>query len=86
MPEVQVKDHVDDKNTFELLNPSNPLYPIILTSRRDHIKTLWLEEIREFAVDSDFVGKLRQPEVITKNILYFVLFLLQTPLRNKHRL
>lgn len=57
LPEIQIKDYPEDKCTFELLNSANPSYPLKLTSRRDHIKPIWLEEIREFAVDSDFVGE-----------------------------
>ncbi|XP_025153244.1 obscurin isoform X6 [Harpegnathos saltator] len=51
LPEVEVKDHLNDIRSFELHNPSVPNYPITLVAHKDPVKGYWLKEIREYASD-----------------------------------
>lgn len=51
LPEVEVKDHLDDIRSFELHNPAVPNYPITLVAHKDPVKGYWLKEIREYASD-----------------------------------
>ncbi|RZF43883.1 hypothetical protein LSTR_LSTR007219 [Laodelphax striatellus] len=53
LPEVEVKDHVDDCKVFELHHkqPGFGVYPLTISAHKDNIKTAWLTEIREHASD-----------------------------------
>ncbi|CAG9132454.1 unnamed protein product [Plutella xylostella] len=49
LPEVEVKDHPEG-NKFELHIPELP-GPLVLTARKETVKTTWLEEIRQHSSD-----------------------------------
>lgn len=56
LPDVQLLDLPHNTHAFRLLRPNDPAYPLTLAARKEHVKPLWLEEIREFATDLDFQG------------------------------
>ncbi|XP_011159693.1 obscurin isoform X7 [Solenopsis invicta] len=51
LPEVEVKDHLDNIRSFELHNPAASNYPITLVAHKDPVKACWLKEIRQYASD-----------------------------------
>ncbi|XP_067207809.1 obscurin isoform X2 [Linepithema humile] len=51
LPEIEVKDHLDDIRSFELHNPTISNYPITLIAHKDSVKACWLKEIRQYASD-----------------------------------
>ncbi|XP_024880177.1 obscurin isoform X5 [Temnothorax curvispinosus] len=51
LPEVEVKDHLDNIRSFELHNPAVSNYPITLVAHKDPVKACWLKEIRQYASD-----------------------------------
>ncbi|GJQ77909.1 putative Rho guanyl-nucleotide exchange factor, partial [Trypoxylus dichotomus] len=52
LPQVDVKDHISDENTFELIEKTTNQI-LILTAHRQNVKQFWLREIREFAGEVD---------------------------------
>ncbi|XP_026319349.1 obscurin isoform X2 [Hyposmocoma kahamanoa] len=51
LPEVEVKDHTDDKFRFELRHKATS-YGVTLTAHKEPVKPAWLAEIRQYASDA----------------------------------
>ena len=51
MPEVELKDHIEEPRSFELHQPGAAGYPITLVAHKDPVKEYWLKEIRQYATD-----------------------------------
>lgn len=53
LPEVEVKDHKDDLQVFELHHKQSDYlnFPLKISAHKDQIKHLWLAEIRQHATD-----------------------------------
>ncbi|XP_022920655.2 obscurin isoform X3 [Onthophagus taurus] len=55
LPQVDLKDHQDDKRSFELIEKTTNS-SLLLTAHRENVKEFWLKEIREFAGEADESG------------------------------